>query len=188
MNRFSLGFSRGGVKRKQRGLFSTEFSIVLLVAGVLLIAAIVWYIDSLRKTSIDANVNELTSVSATAKKKYGQLNQYANVTSAIAVTGQIIPVWLRDGAATTATNSFGGAITVVPATLTGADDSLNVAWPNVPKNQCSDIILGIVGSARQIQVGGVAVKATDAPVNIATVEAQCDAADVTTINMFVGRS
>ena len=95
---------------------------------------------------------------------------------------------MRDGLATTATNSFGGAIRVVPATLTGANDALNVAWPNVPKNQCSDIVLGIAGSARQIQVGGVAVKATDAPPNIATIETQCDAADAVTINMFVGRS
>ena len=110
------------------------------------------------------------------------------MTTAIAVTGQVIPTWLRDGVAATATNSFGGAITVAPATLTGADDALNVAWPNVPRNQCSDIVIGVNNSARRIQVGGVDVKATDAAINIATVEAQCDAADVTTINMFVGRN
>ena len=180
--------NRFAIAKKQGGFSTVELSLALLIVALIVVAAVVWYVDNLRKNSINANTNEMISVAATAKKKYGQINQYANVTTAIAVTGQVIPTWLRDGVAATATNSFGGAITVAPATLTGADDALNVAWPNVPRNQCSDIVIGVNNSARRIQVGGVDVKATDAAINIATVEAQCDAADVTTINMFVGRN
>lgn len=174
--------------KKQSGFVLEGMTLVMLIVALLVVAGIAWYLQSLRTSSVNNNTNELISISATAKKKYGIANQYPNVTTAIAVTGQIIPVWLRDGVATTATNSFGGAITVAPATLTGTDDSLNVAWPSVPKSQCSDIVNGLGSSARRIQVGGVDVKATDAPMNIATVEAQCDAADTSTINMFVGRN
>lgn len=174
--------------KKQGGFVLEGMTLVMLIVAILVVAGIAWYLQSLRSSSVNNNTSELISISATAKKKYGIANQYSNVTTAIAVTGQVIPIWLRDGTATTATNSFGGAITVTPATLTGADDALNVAWPNVPKSQCSDIVNGLGASARRIQVAGVDVKATDAVMNIATVETQCDSADALLLNVYVGRN
>lgn len=173
--------------RKQDGIVLEGFNLVMLIVGIMLIAALLWYLNNLRLNSISANTSELTSIAATAKKKYGQANEYESLTTSNAVLGNIIPPWLRNGTSATASNSYGGAITVTPTDLTGTNDSVNVAWPNVPKNECSDIVAGLDKVARRIQVAGVDVKATDTKMNMTTLETQCDSADVLLINMYVGR-
>lgn len=174
--------------RFQRGISALEFGLVLLLIAILTVAAIIFYRDNLRKTSVNNNIAHLLATAGAARSVYGQTNQYANVTTAIAVRGNIIPSALRDGNAATATNSLGGAITVAPATLTGANDTLQITWPNVPANQCSDIVMGIQAEGRRVQVAGADVKPTDGVVNIATVTTQCDSAATVAIDMFVGRS
>lgn len=175
--------------RKMRGFLSLEAGLVLLVVAIMIVAAVIYYRDNLRKTSVNTNVSHILATASAGRSTFGQTNQYANVTTAVAVASNMIPPALRDGAAQTATNTFGGAITVAPATLTGAvADALQITWPNVPSNQCVDIVMGIQGEARRVQVAAVDVKAVDAPINLATATAQCDSANVVVIDMFVGRN
>jgi len=174
-------------KRKQFGAFSIELGLVLLVVLGIIAAAVWWYRDNIRKTSVNDNTAQLLHISSNMISKYGKPGRYADVTTAIAVQSGVVPANLRDGAAATATNLFGGAITTAPNTLTGANDSILLTWPGVPRNQCSDIVSGVSAEYRRIDVGAATVKPDNAPLDIAALEAACDGADTLDLNLFIGR-
>lgn len=179
--------SRSG--RASRGFLSLEAGLVLLVVAIMIVAAVIYYRDNLRKTSVNTNISHLLATASAGRSTFGQTNQYANVSTAVAVSSNMIPPALRDGTAQTATNTFGGAINVEPATLSGASpDALKITWPNVPSNQCIDIVMGIFGEARQVQVAGSDVKPLDGQINLANTTSQCASADNVTLDMFVGRN
>lgn len=173
----------------QRGFLSLEAGLVLLVVAIMIVAAVIYYRDNLRKTSVNTNISHLLATASAGRSTFGQTNQYANVTTAVAVASNMIPPALRDGTAQTATNTFGGAITVGAVALSGgAIDALQITWPNVPSNQCIDIVMGIYGEARQVQVAGADVKPLDGQISLANTTTQCASADNVTLDMFVGRN
>lgn len=178
-------------KKQQLGAFSLELGLVLLVIAILVAAAVVYYRDNVRKTSINENVAALQYIGSNARVKYGKANLYAQATTANTVRSQVIPKDLRDGGANTATNPFGAVIATAPATLTGVNDSMVTTWGNIPAGQCSDIISGAQGEFRRVQVAAVDVKPTDAAINLTTLETQCESAGLNGVVMaqfWVGRS
>lgn len=175
------------LQRRELGALSLELGLVLLVL-LLIIAGAVWaYRDNIRKTSVNENTSQLLHVSSNMISKYGKPGRYADVTTAIAIRAGVIPANLRTGAGVTATNLFGGAITVTPQTLTGANDSMLLAWPGVTRNQCSDIVSGVAGEFRRIDIGAAVVKPDNGQLDIAALEAACDANDTSNLNLFIGR-
>jgi hypothetical protein len=182
--------SQSRYRAKQKGFVSVEMGLTMLVGGILIVAAILFFTDNMRKTSVSANVQQLQMIAGTAKSTYGARNEYGSVTTAVAVRGHVIPTDLRDGTNPTATNSFGSAITVVPATTGtgGANDALSLSWGNVPAVQCSDIVTSVASSMRRIAVAGTDVKPLDSPLNIATLTSQCETADNVAITFVIGRS
>lgn len=185
-----LTFNRPSIRsrQKQKGFSSVEMGLVLLVVALLVVAAVYMYRDNLRRTSVNNNMMHLTSISGALRSVYGQANQYANVTTAIAVSGAVVPKSLRNGTATTATNTFGGTIEIAPATLTSANDAIQITWPNVASDQCQDIVMGVVSEMRKVQVAGSDVKPLDGQINLGTLTTQCDSSPNVTLNFFVGRS
>ncbi len=146
------------------------------------------YRPNLRKTAINTTTQQMLSVSSNLRAKYGQANKFGAITTSVAVRAGVIPEFLRDGTGTTATNPYGGAITLVPASLNGTNDSVQVTWPNVPKDQCSDIVTNIEREMRQVSVGSTVVKDGGGPMDIEALETACDAATAVTIDFWVGRS
>lgn len=175
-------------KHQQNGALSLELGLVLLVVALLVSAAVVYYRDNIRKSSISANIGSLTYIAANARVKYGKQNMYVQATTANVVRAQVIPVGLRDGAAATASNLFGAAITTAAATLTGANDAMTIVWGNIPTGQCSDIITGSMDEFRQISVGATIVKPLDGVLNLTTLETACDVAAPVAATFWVGRS
>lgn len=174
-------------KRKQLGALSIELGLVLLVLLAMIAAAVWWYRDNLRKTSVNDNTSQLLHISSNMINKYGKPGRYAGVTTKIAVQSGVIPATLRDGAGDTATNLFGGTITATPQTLTGANDSVLIPWPGVPRNQCSDIVSGVSGEFRRIDVGATTVKPDTGQLDIAALEDACDGADTLDLGLYIGR-
>ncbi|MDD2609465.1 MAG: type 4 pilus major pilin [Giesbergeria sp.] len=175
-------------QKGQNGFLSLELGLVLLVVAGAIVAGVLSYRDNLRKTSINNNTQQISSIAANLRSKYGQSNMYGSVTTALAVRSQAIPEFLRDGTNATASNSFGGAITVTPVTLTGANDSVQLVWPNVPANQCSDIVTNVQREMRQITVGTTSVKANNGQINLTALETACEASTAATLNFWIGRS
>lgn len=174
--------------KAQRGATSIELGLVLLIIIGLIVAAVWGFRENKRRTSVNENTQQLLHISSNMITKYGKPGRYADVTTAVAVRGGVIPANLRDGNAETATNAFGGAIAVTPQSLTGANDSMQLAWPAVVSNQCSDIVSNVVGEFRRIDVGGATVKPDNGQLDIAALEAACDAGDDTIdLTFFIGR-
>lgn len=181
--------TRKGVKSKpQNGFMSLELGLVLLIVALAIVAAVLYYRDNLRKTAINTTTQQMLSVSSNLRAKYGQANKFGAITTSVAVRAGVIPEFLRDGTGTTATNPYGGAITLVPASLNGTNDSVQVTWPNVPKDQCSDIVTNIEREMRQVSVGSTVVKDGGGPMDIEALETACDAATAVTIDFWVGRA
>jgi hypothetical protein len=172
----------------QRGFLSLEAGLVLLVVALAIVAAVIYYRDNLRRTSINTNVTQMLATAGAARSTFGQANRYADVTTAIAVSANVIPSTLRSGTDQAATNIFGGTIEAAPAQLTTAADVLRIEWPNVPAGQCIEIAMGIQGELRRLDIAGTTVKPTDAPLNLATTTTACESAGTVEIAMFVGRN
>lgn len=177
-------------KRKQRGWTELgaliTFLVVLIMTGTIYLV----YQRISRMIAVNSNTQQIVTMASTAKATYGRTNQYGLVTTAVAVQGHVIPPELRDGSATTASNSFGGSITVAPASSgTGAaNDLLSVTWPNVASEACNDIVIGVSGAMRRISVNGTDVQTLDSALNPVLASTQCEAAANVTVTFYIGRS
>ena len=172
---------------KERGWIAIETGLVLLVVTALVIAAVLFYRDNTRKQSINSNVTDVLFIGSNANAKYGTTNRFGEVTTELAVKSGVVPSHLRVQGTDAANNKFGGVIAFSPETLTGPNDSLRIEWPNVPENQCSDIITNVEAEFRQIEVGGTAVKTAGAQLDLAALENACDAGAPVDLAFFVGR-
>lgn len=175
-------------KRKQTGDFMMSLSIALVVVAIISASVFYAFRENTRKNEIKETINSVTTTSSNLRKNFGINNTYANITTAIAVQSRTIPEEQRNPGTNTASNAFGGAIDIAPATLTTANDAASISYARIPQDQCVDTVLGTQGIARQIMVGGVAVKATDSPVVLATLATQCETATNVTVQWFIGRT
>lgn len=174
--------------RKQRGFGAIEFGLVLLLIGALIAAAVLFYRDSQRKQSVNNNTSDIIFISGNLVSKYGQLNRYGDVTTELGVKSGVIPAHLRVPGTDTAQNRFGGLIELTPTTLTSANDSVAITWPNVQSKQCSDIVTSVEGEFRVITVGGTQVKSDGNTLNIDGLESACDVDAPVELVFTVGRS
>lgn len=174
-------------KSRAAGFISVELGLALLAVTGLIVGAVIFFLENTRKNSINLNTQYIQSIAGSAQTTFGQRNQYGSMTTAIAVQSRIIPDALRDAGANTATNPYGSAITIAPANGTGTNDTLNLTWGNVPRGQCTDLVVNLSSMMRGINVGATAVKVLDQPLNYATAVATCDSAEVQTITFRIGR-
>jgi Tfp pilus assembly protein PilE len=160
----------------------------LVVTAVMTIVGFNMYSDSQRKVRIEAASSEITTMISSAQKLYGNANQYGAVTTAIAIRSGVIPPRMRlDPTSLQAQNRYYGAVTMAPATITTANDSLTLTYGAANKDDCQDLVMNIDPMVRRIAVAGTEVKAADATVNIATMSTACDAASARDIAFTFGR-
>ncbi len=173
---------------QQRGFFSVDLGLGLLIGSLLIGIAALAFSKNFRNTSLTANTQYIRTIASNAKASYGQRGVYGEVTTAMAVSSKLIPEELRDGQAVTATNPYGGVITVTPANGTGTNDLLVLSWPNVPSNQCNDLVTSVERDMRRITVNAVVVKPLDGVLNNATTATNCEAAATVPVVFSIGRS
>lgn len=174
--------------RKQAGDFMVSLSIALIVVAIISAGVFIAFRENTRKNEVKETINAVTATAANLRKNFGINNTYGSVTTAIAVQSRTIPEEQRNPGTTTASNAYGGAITVVPATLTSANDAVEIKYTRVPSSQCVDIVLGTQGTARTMNVNGISVKHWDGAINLATLATQCEAAANATIDWYPGRT
>lgn len=165
----------------QHGISIMSVLLGMVIAALVAAVGFNQFTDAQRKTRIEAATAEVSTIIAEAQKTYGAANQYANVTTAIAVQGGVIPARLRDAGANTARNKYSGPILLAPATINVASDSLDLTYSSVRSEDCQDVALTIDPLVNSIQVAGTAVKAVNGALNLGTLATQCDSA--ATVNM-----
>ncbi len=181
--------SRAHHIRRQRGNSLLYTMLALVVGGIGLAVGISQYQDAERSTSVQTTVGEINSIIGAAKQNFGQYN-YNGLTTAAAVGSQVIPKALAPAAnATTATNKFGGQVTLVDNNANTAGTAL-LTYQAVPADVCTNIVNGTQGLARRVQVGNTDVKPLDGIVTIATLAAQCNTAGAggIAISWTIGRT
>lgn len=157
--------SRISAKKAQKGITLVEVSIGLIIAAIIAAAAFAAFQNNSRRTAVRDNINVITEVAAELKNKFGRSNSYATLTTQGAVRGVVVPPDLRD-VGDTAVNSYGGPIEFYPAQINTVNDSAALVWRQVPVNQCTDLILGVEGSAREIGIYTQGAAPAAGPINM----------------------
>lgn len=166
----------GRTQATQRGISIMSVLLGLVIAALVAVVAFNQFSDAQRKTRIEAATGDISAIISEAQKTYGAANQYGAVTTAIAVQGGVVPTRLRVAGTNTAQNKYNGAITLAPATITTANDSLALGYANVRREDCQDLVIAVEPQTRGITVAGTDVKANDGALVLATLGTQCDSA------------
>lgn len=180
-------FSRQA-KSSQRGMSIISALLGLVIGAGVLAVSFNQFQDAQRKARIESATSEVTTMIAEAQKMYGTANQYGAVTTAVAVSGGVVPPRMRITGTTNAQNRYNGAVTFAPATITSTNDSLTLTYNNVTNVDCQDLILSTERLTRRVAVGTTVVKANDAALNVATMATACDAATTANIAFTFGRT
>jgi PilS N terminal len=169
-------------RQKGNGLIFAVLGIAMLGIGVA--AALPLFTNNTAKAGVEASINEHIDLIADLKRNYSQTN-YVGVTTA-AVAQQGIFASLRNADGVSATNRWGGAITVADnnAVLPGTSILTSTA---VVRDDCARFVNGIAGSLRQISIAGTVIKPTDGIVNPVTLGAQCQSAATVLMSGVIGR-
>lgn len=176
-----------GARHKQRGMSILGSLLALVIAALFALGIFNAYQDSLRKTRVGAALQDIQTMAADVQKNFGTANQYGVLTTAAAVQTGVIPARLRVAGTNTANNSYNGAITFAPDTITVANDSTLMSNGNISSEDCSDIVFGAEQLARRVVVAGVTVKPNDGVLDGAATGAACDSAGRVTIGFSIGR-
>jgi hypothetical protein len=170
---------------QQRGNAILFTLLAMVIGGVVVAVGITQYQDADRAAQIQSTVAEVNSIIGNAKQNYGQY-AYAGLTTAAAVGSRVIPPSLHTGAAT-ATNKFGGIITLAEVVGTG---TAALTYPNVPVDVCTAIINGTQGLAEQVNAGAgsAAIKSAGAAVDVAALNAACTSGAAVNIVWTFGRT
>jgi len=175
-------------RRRQAGDFMLSLVVALILVAIILGKVFMSYRDSARNEQNSAFTSSITTIAGALQKNFGHNNLYGSLTTAIAVKSGAFPRNLRDGTADTASNLWGGTLTVVPGTITANNDVANLAATKVPSIQCFDIVSATQSVARRITVGSSTVKAADATLDVNALATACEAASDATVTWSIGRS
>ena len=97
------------------------------------------------------------------------------MTTAVAVGSRVIPDSRADSGGRTATNGYGGAITLVDNSTRTAGTAV-LSYADVPAAQCARIVAGLRPLVREIGVQGRAVTRPDGTIDAARLDTQCASA------------
>ena len=112
---------------------------------------------------------------------FGGTQNYASVANPVLNDARVTPDSMRAipyvAGATAITNSFGGAVTVVPVALGGGtNNGFRVTYPKVPGAVCAKLVTGAGTGWDQITVGTNVVKTFGTgSLNIANLATECAA-------------
>jgi hypothetical protein len=160
--------------------------LALVIGGIVLALGISYYQNSQSNAQVQSTIGEIGSIIGAAQQNYGQYG-YTGLTTAIAVGSRVIPETRADANGRTARNSYSGAITLVDNSANTADTAA-LTYANVPSSQCTQVINGAQGLARQITVATVDVKPLDTSIDLAKLNTQCVSASTVTIEFVFGRT
>jgi len=177
----------GPARRRQRGNMMIGTMLAMVIGSIMALVVYDQYTDSQRKTRLEAATSEISTMIAEAQKVYGAANQYGSVTTAIAVQGGVVPTRLRIAGTNTAQNKYNGAVTMTPATITSANDSLTLGYANVRREDCQDVVMSVEKLNRGVSVAGTAVKPNDGTLNLASLATACDTTANVAVNFTFGR-
>lgn len=172
MTRTKLQLRRSDFGVRQQGFTLIELAIVVVMVAVLISLGL----KTINQTRVSANANaeatELPLIVSKIQKTYSTQSTYSGVSLAGLIALNIFPTE-RVVSPTSAQNRWGGGITVAAATLTNANDSVQLTYAGVPKDECVEVIPLVTQTVRVITVNGTSVKADGAGLDLSALGTQC---------------
>lgn len=179
------------IKTKNRGFTLVE---ILLVVGFISLAGIGIYTIYSKVQMSNSALTEgknLDTIRAGVKSLFGGNQNYAAVTNLVLNQARITPDSMRAipyvAADANINNSFGGAVTVTPASLGGGtNNGFRVTYPKVPGAVCAKLVTGAgngwdaigVVAANNVKVYGTG------NISVGTLTAQCAADTGNGVDIF----
>ena len=157
----------------------------LVVAAAMLTLGLGYYRCSRVNAEVQGTISEVSLIIGGARQDYGQYG-YSGVTTAVAVGARVIPETRADGSGATATNGYGGAITLVDNSAKTAGTAI-LSYADVPAAQCAQIVDAVRPLTREIAVQGETVTRPDGRLAPARLRALCAAASGVRIDFVFGR-
>ena len=179
-----VNFKQIGAAR-QRGFTLVEIGIVVAIAAAILVIALTVVPTVLANNRSNAEMQELPSVVTNIQKAYSNAPTFVGATLDSVIRLNAFPserVTVPAAGLATATNRWGGTITLAVANLTATNDIARLVYSNVTERECKTVIQGVAGMARRIYVdsangaaagAGVLVKGDGLAVDLALLGTSC---------------
>jgi prepilin-type N-terminal cleavage/methylation domain-containing protein len=146
-------------KKNNKGFNLIE---TLLVVGLIAIASIGVYklFSKVQEgNSANAEAKNIDLIRAGIKTLYATKTNYVNLDTPLVNRAKITPESMI-GSATTITNSFGGQVTIAPATINGnIDKGFSITYEKVPGPICNKLAAGAAAQFDIVTVGSSTIKA-----------------------------
>lgn len=163
-------------KKNQKGFTLVELGIVVAV-GLLLLLGIQQSNRTIANTKVNSEIGEIKTISANVQRQYSGSSNYSTATLANIIALKSLPDE-RVLTATTAANRWGGAITLAPATVNTASDTLLYTSAAIPEYECTQIIPQVEGSLVRVSVDGTDVKPAGGALDQTALGTNCDGGNV----------
>lgn len=168
---------------KAKGLTLIEFSVVLVLAGILMAPMFMRFMEKRDQAIAKEEAENWIAVASNAQEKYSTEPDYTGVTETIAKGLDIFPRSMLVG--TAIQNKVKGAVTCVAVDITGTKDGWECTSTNYPKAICNGVITKLDATMRRITVGTTEVKPADAPVNKTTLSSACSDTAANTLKFVI---
>ena len=159
------------VRKAVRGISFIPILLGLVIVALFTVVAVNQYNDASRTTRIEGAKSQITSIITNAQRSYGAARQFASVTTAMAITGNVIPKTMHLST-TVAQNIYDGVVGLASQTILTAGDGLRLTYPVYP-DDCQEIVLRSLPLTRRITVGTTVVRPTDGDINMGTLATAC---------------
>lgn len=163
--------------RNQSGFTLVEVGVVVAIV-LLLLAGVVGANRIIAGIKVNDEIGELKMITTNVQRIYANNSNYATLTLADVIALKGVPE-SRIASATTASNRWGGAITMTPVTLTTANDGVRLDTTGVPTYECISVIPQVDPGFAVIAVGGTTVKALGGALNKTALGTACAPGNVT---------
>lgn len=171
--------------RQQSGFTMVELGVVVAIAATILVIALAIVPTILSNTRANAEMQEFPSIASNIQKAYSNHPSFASATLDAVARLNAFPserVTVPAAGAATASNRWGGAITLTVGTITSASDVVRLVYTGVPERECKSVIQGVPGLTRRIYVdsansgtagAGTIVKADGAALDLTALSTAC---------------
>lgn len=172
-------------KHSQRGVTMVEVGIVVAIAATLLVIALKIVPETLANNRANAEMQELPSVITNIQKTYANFPSFEGMTLDNVIRLDGFPkdrATIPSSGLATATNRWGGQITLSPANLSSTNDIGRLVYSNVGTRECKTVLQGVSGLVRRIYVdpanggvagGGTLIKDDGANLNLSLLGTAC---------------
>ncbi|MGH0003667.1 type 4 pilus major pilin [Pseudovibrio ascidiaceicola] len=161
-------------ERRRKGNVLLEYSFYAMLIAVGLIAVYAIYQTTQSNSNKVAFIQEITQVQNKIRQTYNGQGSFANLANAALINAGGLPRNMISG--TNLLHSYGGALTVAPATIAGvANNGFSITATNIPAEGCTGLVTQVLGNLFSVAAGGLtrAQNTTPPPFDPVTAATAC---------------